>query len=1156
MFEFFNVSLFLISYINILNSFRNVKHGFSGMPTLSEEFGTARNCNVNASKVGAYFNGILAKKEELMTLTDTGRKKQHVKDNFWPVTARTKQTLDTWFKDLAGNKPLSSLAKKAPSFNKKEEIFAMLCDNQVTMQRASWFIKLSSAYTTAVSEAKIKKRQIPDPATEWSGTLIKFMKDIIPKLLEYYHTGPPNDKASSVLSTSGSTTNNTSNINSSTNNTSNSTSSVLTVPPPLASPNVGSNVSILTIPATPQEEQKLALKQWNYCTQLSKYMYEEGLLDKHEFLNWILDLFDKMRSQPTEDGILRLYLPLALCYMQDFVQSERLSRKLAYLVAKKLALLLTEMINHLNLDAVNRPEQNDDNNNDGEKITKNLNPYENAFNEFLTCPQHRDTVMSLSSILQVITLECPTALIWSGIGENRSSSLFGSPLDHLPIAPSTLPMPEKSPRSNMEYRQKIMIAEESIRMRSRHAESRWCTDKWQSMTGNSTVKLLSILDALDSYYFDRLDNNNSLDTLYAKIFPPSGSSSKDSESKDNKAEFDVNADEATVKTLCEWAVSTHRWGEHRAMAVARILDKRQNELSNENDNSNNSDEKDSDAGSSGNPIFQNIFMKFLDTAPVLEENGSVQNKAQFKNLVHLFSELIRHDVFSHDAYMCTLISRGDLLNGVPQNSSEHNTSKNVSPSGGNQGSGGGVGGNGGLDDELFSEMDFKPPKMEEFDDSNVDEDLEKLIQNIKVGQQNSMDAPDSPKDNLTTMNLTSNDHNSAPQPATICRHYLYTKHFPLSQDDASQHDCNQRYILLFGVGKERDDKKHSVKKMSKEICKLFSKKFSIDVAEGGKVKKHSRNEFNFESTLNKCQSLSYFDQHVVTWQCAVTVQEMLNSFAIGNSNYLPVQEHVAFLYDLMEMALNIYGVIDMCIQILKELPEVEAQLMQKNSILVKNYTTTLSLYVVGILRRYNCCLLLSPEQTTAVFEGLCKVVKHVTNPSDCSSAERCILAYLYDLYLACSILKTKPPSEPFHNAYPKIKQTIYAPLKLIPATHAYNSQFMTDILANPKRGGKIDNSWGRQLNESSMNRYSFVCNAIIAVIRETDNDKLNDIAITCAELTACCNSLSAEWLGALGALCNSKNENGYYVEILNSVDLQNVHIYNSVAVFTSILVGK
>jgi mediator of RNA polymerase II transcription subunit 12 len=619
----------------------------------------------------------------------------------------------------------------------------------------------------------------------------------------------------------------------------------------------------------------------------------------------------------------------------------------------------------------------------------------------------------------------------------------------------------------------------------------------------------------------------------------------------------VNADEDTVKILCEWAVSTHRWGEHRAMAVARLLDKRQSEvLMNENDNV---DDKDSDFGYSGTPIFQGILLRFLDSAPVLEENGTTQNKNQFKNLVHLFSELIRNDVFSHDAYMCTLISRGDLLN-IPSSftSSISSVSKSV-PSNINQQpqAGGSSSNTGNNDDDFFSEIDFKP-KMEEFDDSNVDDDLEKLIQNIKDGQNNSMDNPDSPKENenLPTLpSITNDKSSSSTSSAASYRHYLYTMHFPLSQDDASQHDCNQRYVLLYGVGKERDERKHSVKKMSKEICKLFSKKFSIDVAEGGKVKKHSRNEFNFESTLTKCQTMCYFDQHFVTWQCAVTVQEMLNSFANGNSNYLPVAEHVAFLFDLMEVALNIYGVIDMCIQILKELPDVEAQLMAKSSILVKNYTTTLSLYVVGILRRYNSCLLLSPDQTTAVFEGLCKVVKHVSNPSDCTSAERCILAYLYDLYLACSILLKKPPSEPFHNAYPKIKQTIYAPIKLSQIPQQYNPQFMSDVLANPKRGGKNESNWGRQLSESPMNRYSFVCNAIIAICRESDNDKLNDIAIMCAELTACCNSLSAEFIGALGALCNTKNESGYYAEILNAVDLQNVHIYNSIAVFTCILIG-
>lgn len=200
---------------------------------------------------------------------------------------------------------------------------------------------------------------------------------------------------------------------------------------------------------------------------------------------------------------------------------------------------------------------------------------------------------------------------------------------------------------------------------------------------------------------------------------------------------------------------------------------------------------------------------------------------------------------------------------------------------------------------------------------------------------------------------------------------------------------------------------------------------------------------------------------------------------------------------------------------------------------------------------------MSPDQTSAVFEGLCKVVKHVTNPGDCSSAERCILAYLFDLYSSCSLLKTKPQStEPFHNAYPKIKQALYAQLTPVATTqYSCKRDFMADVLANPRRGGKIEPSWGRQLNESAANRYSFVCNALIAVSQETDNDRLNDISQTCAELTACCNSLSTEWLGALIALCGSSNE-PFYQDILGKIDIQNLSIHNSLAVFTCILVAR
>lgn len=79
-----------------------------------------------------------------------------------------------------------------------------------------------------------------------------------------------------------------------------------------------------------------------------------------------------------------------------------------------------------------------------------------------------------------------------------------------------------------------------------------------------------------------------------------------------------------VEILCQWAVSGMRYGEHRAMAVAKLLEKRQVEVTSGagNGESDTSDDKDSAASvPSGLPIFQALLMRFLDfDAPVLGNN--------------------------------------------------------------------------------------------------------------------------------------------------------------------------------------------------------------------------------------------------------------------------------------------------------------------------------------------------------------------------------------------------------------------------------------------------------------------------------------------------------------------------------------------------------
>lgn len=49
---------------------------------------------------------------------------------------------------------------------------------------------------------------------------------------------------------------------------------------------------------------------------------------------------------------------------------------------------------------------------------------------------------------------------------------------------------------------------------------------------------------------------------------------------------------------------------------------------------------------------------------------------------------------------------------------------------------------------------------------------------------------------------------------------------------------------------------------------------------------------------------------------------------------------------------------------------MEAELLLKSSSLAGSYTTGLCVCIVAVLRRYHTCLILNPEQTAQVFEGL------------------------------------------------------------------------------------------------------------------------------------------------------------------------------------------
>ncbi|XP_056899560.1 mediator of RNA polymerase II transcription subunit 12 isoform X3 [Takifugu flavidus] len=1081
----------------------NVKQGFNNQPAVSgDEHGSARNVNFNPSKISSNFSSIIAEKLRYNTFPDTGKRKPQVnqKDNFWLVTARSQSSINNWFTDLAGTKPLTQLAKKVPIFSKKEEVFGYLAKYSVPVMRSAWMIKMTCAYHAAITETKVKKRHVIDPCIEWTQIITKYLWEQLQKVAEFYRQFP-NQGCSSPL------------------------------------------------PAMPADVDT-AMKQWEYNEKLAMFMFQDGMLDRHEFLTWVLECFEKVR--PGEDELLRFLLPLLLQYSGEFVQSAYLSRRLAYFCTRRLNLLLSD--GSMGPSAAGHPghgilaQQGNALPPTPTSQPSGGNQPQTPFTDFYICPQHRPIVYGLSCMLQSIVLCCPSALVWHySLTDCRNKT--GSPLDLLPIAPSSLPMPGGNTALTQQVRTKLREIEEQVKERGQAVEFRWSFDKCQETTAGFTIgRVLHTLEVLDSHSFEKSDFNNSLDLLYNRIFGSGQSKDSHEMSPD---------DDAVVTLLCEWAVCCKRSGRHRAMVVAKLLEKRQAEIEAERcGDSEVVDEKGSVSSGSLSaatvPVFQDVLLQFLDTqAPTLTEPGNESERVEFSNLVLLFCELIRHDVFSHNIYMCTLISRGDLASDshLPRPRSPSDEPSDESERKDQE-----AGSNCKNEDTSLSES----MEIDHNSSANFDEMFSPPMHCESKGSP-SPEKPAPEQDSKGSSKDKGMDP-AFPQLYDQPRHIQYATHFPIPQEESSSHECNQRLVVLYGVGKLRDEARHTIKKITKDILKVLNRKSTAETGgeEGQKRKKSKPEAFpTAEDIFSKFQHLSHFDQHQVTSQVSRNVLEQITSFALGMSYHLPLVQHIQFIFDLMEYSLNISGLIDFAIQLLNELSLVEAELLLKSSNLVGSYTTSLCLCIVAVLRRYHSCLILNPEQTAQVFDGLRIVVKSGVNPADCSSAERCILAYLYDLYNSCSHLKNKF-GEIFSEFCSKVKNSIYCNIDPSDSNMLWDPGFMMEAIANPSAHNFNHSMVGKILNDSPVNRYSFVCNVLMDVcVDHRDPERVNDIGILCAELTAYCRSLSAEWLGILKALCcSSNNGNCGFNDLLCNVDVSDLSFHDSLATFVAILIAR
>ncbi|CAH3150356.1 unnamed protein product [Pocillopora meandrina] len=1176
----------------------NVKKGFSYQPlpfsSGTNEYGSAKDImsNVPLSKFAQSFNAILVEKQKQNTFTSqdgSKRKAQPVKDNFLPVhiTARSRPFISSWFQDLAGNKPLTVLAKKVPIFNKKEEIFSSLCDHSIPMLRAAWFIKISSAYNTGINESKGKKRIMADPAQEWTHALTKFLKDQLSKIADFYQ-----------------------------------------------SHFAGITSSQHQQRMTPEVEQ--ALKQWNYTVRLSHWLYEESLLDRQEFLQWLLDLLDK--SKNADDLLLKYLIPLLLRYVDQIVMSQTLARVLAQVCSKKLSTLYSAA------EQMQSEQQNQGTSSSNKTSSTSVpspvpsitpessslapvNPQSlPVLSQYKTCPQHHALVLSLSSVLQTIAICCPGALIWNSIPCGASSSsitssasnstvantdmaankpaVLGSPLDRLSIPPSSMPLPSPGNTQaslNSELLSVLLASEEEIKTRSKAVESHWSPDKYQDKSSVLAVKrVLNTLEILDRYNFNRADSTSSIDSLYSKIFA-------DSIKTGGQASA---TDEAIALLLFEWAVSKYRVGKFRALAVAKILQRRQTEILEERESS----QEQGEEGTSSNavttaastvPPFQKVLMNFLDNYAPVVDGGYQHNKTHpsFAQLTLLFGELIRNEVFSHNSYMCTLISRGDLQPTPPVSipspprpviqSIEH--PPEADPMGIEEcvqegDAQGGIDIHGLTCQEDLGRKDSSSDSELKMSQHLLDQELlvhqNRLIQLLDQGDNEIFADQETP---ILTADLSAVANNTKLEPGlanpssltadqrdnslmdSTCtlpkksQHAQYAQHFPIPAENVTAHESNQRLILLYGVGKARSQAIATTKEVMKALCAMLNDLGKVDdsglCTDQGQsneylVLKRERDEKR-AVLYSKFSNLTCFDQYLAVAKCTNILrdQKAKQPKIFGLVMPTPTLSQLEFLYDLFELSGDVHGLLDFVAYLL--MPSEEdistTQLPQVKTVV--GTLPTKSVVVVAMLRKYHACLMLLPEHTTRIFRGLLAAVENIAYPGICSSPERCILGLLFDLYSSCAHLRSKY-ADIFSTAFTKIKQAVCSSTTPSACTEPYEPKFMAEYFQNP-RTKRLDGIWDYLLNhEKPCDVYSFVCNAMMNVCNCQNSERLYDIGVLCAEVTAHHDKLSSQWLGVLRALCCSSNSSSGFVDLLLEVDVGDLSIHESVATFTALLIAR
>jgi hypothetical protein len=174
---------------------------------------------------------------------------------------------------------------------------------------------------------------------------------------------------------------------------------------------------------------------------------------------------------------------------------------------------------------------------------------------------------------------------------------------------------------------------------------------------------------------------------------------------------------------------------------------------------------------------------------------------------------------------------------------------------------------------------------------------------------------------------------------------------------------NEFYLFLFS-----EEAKRQLKINVRRLSSLFKLRNCLETTTESPPFTRPTPYASYLNIRKSILSLCYHDQYYITNRVSKLLIERLTNFIERRTSRLPWLDDVAFLFELMEKSLNLYGLIQSCVDILRLFSRIESMGSLKASPVMYSYRFELYLEITSIFRFYTPVLILTPTNMIQVFE--------------------------------------------------------------------------------------------------------------------------------------------------------------------------------------------